>query len=89
MKEIILALSVSQLLTCGQEEVHVPDKLLILDDGINFGKFFLILQLCSENSFNVAARAELGEFVEYDLDNEDDDWLSEFNEERKILTPEM
>ncbi|CAL5214397.1 unnamed protein product [Lathyrus oleraceus] len=35
------------------------------------------------------ARAEIGEFVEYDLDNEDEDWLSEFNEERDILTPEM
>lgn len=35
------------------------------------------------------ARAEIGEFVEYDLDNEDEDWLAEFNEERKILTPEM
>ncbi|RDX80087.1 hypothetical protein CR513_39399, partial [Mucuna pruriens] len=35
------------------------------------------------------ARAEIGEFVEYDLDNEDEDWLFEFNEERKILTPEM
>nr|ACU17719.1 unknown [Glycine max] len=33
-------------------------------------------------------RAEIGEFVEYDLDNEDEDWLFEFNEERKILTPE-
>ncbi|XP_019453635.1 PREDICTED: enhancer of polycomb homolog 2-like [Lupinus angustifolius] len=35
------------------------------------------------------ARAEIGEFIEYDLDNEDEDWLSEFNEERNILTPEM
>nr|KYP40745.1 hypothetical protein KK1_037923 [Cajanus cajan] len=35
------------------------------------------------------ARAEIGEFVEYDLDNEDEDWLFEFNEERKILAPEM
>ncbi|XP_027358592.1 uncharacterized protein LOC113867448 isoform X2 [Abrus precatorius] len=35
------------------------------------------------------ARAEIGEFVEYDLDHEDEDWLSEFNKERKILTPEM
>ncbi|MCI00469.1 enhancer of polycomb-like transcription factor protein, partial [Trifolium medium] len=35
------------------------------------------------------ARAEIGEFVEYDLDNEDEDWLSEFNEERMILTPEL
>lgn len=37
----------------------------------------------------VAARAEIGEFVEYDLDNEDEDWLLEFNQERKILPPEM
>ncbi|XP_028794977.1 uncharacterized protein LOC114750547, partial [Neltuma alba] len=35
------------------------------------------------------ARAELGEFVEYDLDNEDEDWLSEFNKDQQILIPEM
>ncbi|KAL1324980.1 hypothetical protein HN51_035083 [Arachis hypogaea] len=35
------------------------------------------------------ARAEIGEFVEYDLDNEDEDWLFEFNKEKKILMPEM
>ena len=34
------------------------------------------------------ARAELGEFVEYDLDNEDEDWLEDFNRDRKILAPE-
>nr|CAD1822946.1 unnamed protein product [Ananas comosus var. bracteatus] len=34
------------------------------------------------------ARAEIGEFVEYDMDNEDEDWLEEFNHERKILTAE-
>ncbi|KAM7253219.1 hypothetical protein ACFE04_025837 [Oxalis oulophora] len=34
------------------------------------------------------ARAELGEFVEYDLDNEDEDWLHEFNRDRKILMAE-
>ncbi|KAL5972286.1 hypothetical protein ACLOJK_041539 [Asimina triloba] len=34
------------------------------------------------------ARAEIGEFVEYDLDNEDEDWLEEFNRERKIIAPE-
>lgn len=38
---------------------------------------------------NSAARAELGEFVEYDLDNDDDDWLYEFNKETMILSPEM
>ncbi|WOK98153.1 enhancer of polycomb-like protein 1 isoform X1 [Canna indica] len=34
------------------------------------------------------ARAEIGEFVEYDIDNEDEDWLEEFNNERKIISPE-
>lgn len=34
------------------------------------------------------ARAEVGEFVEYDLDNEDEDWLEDFNNDKKILMPE-
>lgn len=34
------------------------------------------------------ARAEIGEFVEYDLDNEDEDWLEDFNNERINLNPE-
>ncbi|XP_029118525.1 uncharacterized protein [Elaeis guineensis] len=34
------------------------------------------------------ARAEIGEFVEYDMDNEDEDWLQELNHEKKILAPE-
>ncbi|KAL0387286.1 UNVERIFIED_CONTAM: hypothetical protein Sradi_2610400 [Sesamum radiatum] len=34
------------------------------------------------------ARAEIGEFVEYDLDNEDEDWLQDFNKERKTLVAE-
>ncbi|CAL9759814.1 unnamed protein product [Musa acuminata subsp. burmannicoides] len=34
------------------------------------------------------ARAEIGEFVEYDLDDEDEDWLEEFNNERKIISSE-
>ncbi|PSS08431.1 Enhancer of polycomb like [Actinidia chinensis var. chinensis] len=34
------------------------------------------------------ARAEIGDFVEYDLDNEDDDWLQEFNEEKNLITSE-
>ncbi|KAG2282108.1 hypothetical protein Bca52824_053328 [Brassica carinata] len=35
------------------------------------------------------ARSELGEFVEYDLDNEDDDWLYDFDKDNKELSPEM
>ncbi|CAH8355265.1 unnamed protein product [Eruca vesicaria subsp. sativa] len=35
------------------------------------------------------ARSELGDFVEYDLDNEDDDWLYEFDKDNKQLSPEM
>ncbi|KAL5841000.1 hypothetical protein ACOSQ4_013608 [Xanthoceras sorbifolium] len=34
------------------------------------------------------ARAELGDFVEYDLDNEDEDWLHVFIKDRKLLAPE-
>ncbi|PPD76283.1 hypothetical protein GOBAR_DD26785 [Gossypium barbadense] len=34
------------------------------------------------------ARAEIGEFVEYDLDNEDEDWLQDYNKDKKILAPE-
>lgn len=33
-------------------------------------------------------RAEIGEFVEYDLDNEDEDWLQDVNRERKALAAE-
>ncbi|KAI3749889.1 hypothetical protein L2E82_20508 [Cichorium intybus] len=34
------------------------------------------------------ARVEIGDFVEYDLDNEDEDWLQDFNKERLILPAE-
>ncbi|KAL8267523.1 hypothetical protein R6Q59_004867 [Mikania micrantha] len=34
------------------------------------------------------ARAEIGDFVEYDLDNDDENWLKEFNKERMALPAE-
>ncbi|KAG6548528.1 hypothetical protein Mapa_010016 [Marchantia paleacea] len=34
------------------------------------------------------ARSEATEFVEYDLDDEDEDWLLQLNAERRILSPE-
>lgn len=34
------------------------------------------------------SRTEVGEFVEYDLDDEDEDWLQQFNNEKKLLPPE-
>ncbi|GMH22730.1 hypothetical protein Nepgr_024573 [Nepenthes gracilis] len=34
------------------------------------------------------ARAEIGEFIDYDLDNEDEDWLEELNKDNKILMPQ-
>ena len=34
------------------------------------------------------ARADTTEFVEYDLDNDDDDWLDMYNKEETILSPE-
>lgn len=48
----------------------------------------LIILILRKYGNAIAARAEIGEFVEYDLDNEDEDWLDEFNNERKIIMPE-
>lgn len=41
-----------------------------------------------KNLFFFAARAEISEFIEYDLDSEDEDWLQNLNSERRILPPE-
>ncbi|KAH7515236.1 hypothetical protein FEM48_Zijuj10G0005500 [Ziziphus jujuba var. spinosa] len=40
------------------------------------------------NFLQFSARAELGDFVEYDLDNEDEDWLQDLNRDRKVLPPD-
>eukprot|EP00252_Welwitschia_mirabilis_P025861 TRINITY_DN8242_c0_g1_i1.p1 TRINITY_DN8242_c0_g1~~TRINITY_DN8242_c0_g1_i1.p1 ORF type:complete len:461 (+),score=106.91 TRINITY_DN8242_c0_g1_i1:486-1868(+) len=33
-------------------------------------------------------RAENSDYVEYDLDDEDEDWLQDFNKEKRVLSPE-
>ena len=49
-----------------------------------------MVKVLTVKSFSLfAARSELGEFVEYDLDNEDDDWLYEFDKDSNQLSPEM
>lgn len=75
---------------------HVPSKKLAAE--IPTPQFVVVdtyerdysRSFCQPTSYIRArgARAELGEFVEYDLDNEDEDWLEEFNTDKKILTPE-
>lgn len=92
MKEIILARSFNQHPIYVQGEVCEIRKipLLILE---SWSRWFFssdisidvsILKVCSLS----AARAEIGEFVEYDLDNEDEDWLQGYNKDKKILAPE-
>lgn len=69
-----------------------PDKFLYWDLKANLdGYFLVIIQLVLAFWYSVllfAARAEIGEFVEYDLDNEDEDWLQDYNKDKKILAPE-
>ena len=48
----------------------------------------IVIVFCWPLVWQILARAEIGEFIEYDLDNEDEDWLQEFNRERKILPAE-
>jgi len=43
----------------------------------------------TRNGMSCAATARPeGEYVEYDLDNEDEDWLAQFNEGQERLPPE-
>lgn len=80
MKEIIPQLLANLLRIYVQEEVPITS-----------GFDFVILFFSSgvyKYVFLYAARSELGEFVEYDLDNEDDDWLYEFDKDNKELSPE-
>lgn len=88
-KEIIPALSLNQRRTYEQEEVCELNRIFM---NFNRGDYFSRVPIYLEYFKLVkmlVARAELGEFVEYDVDNEDEDWLHEFNEEKELLTPEL
>lgn len=76
---------------------HIPSKKIASE--IPIPKFAVVdsyerdysRTFCQPTSYVHArgARAEIGEVVEYDLDNEDEDWLLEFNGERRTLDAEM
>ena len=55
---------------------------------VNVVPLFIIMLIIFGRCFILAARVENWEFAEYDLDNEDEDWLQQFNNEKKILAPE-
>lgn len=96
MKEITLALFFNQHLTYVGGEVG--DLIIRNKLGGYCPKKEIIWKLCLGCTQLMqptklflklyAARAELGEFVEYDLDNEDEDWLEDFSKDRKLLTAE-
>lgn len=71
-----------------------PASYLRARGGTNYRWFWFRNSLLLQSNgvykyvFFYAARSELGEFVEYDLDNEDDDWLYEFDKDNKELSPE-
>jgi enhancer of polycomb-like protein len=77
-------------------EVHIPSKKLAPE--IPTPEFVIVDTYERDYSRTFAqptsylrargARAEIGEFVEYDLDNEDEEWLQEFNQDNKNLTAE-
>ncbi|KAK9684103.1 hypothetical protein RND81_10G186500 [Saponaria officinalis] len=75
---------------------HVPSKKLAAE--IPTPEFVVVdtyerdysRSFCQPTSYIRArgARAEVGEFIEYDLDIEDEEWIGDFNKDKKILSPE-
>lgn len=78
MKKITLLRLINQRLIYVRGEVC---KMLTVVNRVLLSTFIDIVKM-------FAVRSEIGEFVEYDLDNEDEDWLEEYNKERKNLTAE-
>ncbi|KAM7258487.1 hypothetical protein ACFE04_014228 [Oxalis oulophora] len=66
-------------------EIPIPDSVIVDTYERDYSQTFN-----QPNSYLRAGgtRAELGDFIEYDLDNEDEDWLQEFNRDEEILMPE-
>ncbi|CAO2815207.1 unnamed protein product [Amaranthus hypochondriacus] len=66
-------------------EIPTPEFVVVDSYERDYSRSF-----CQPTSYIRArgVRAELGEFVEYDLDIEDEEWLQEFNNDKKILTAE-
>ncbi|CAO2823089.1 unnamed protein product [Amaranthus hypochondriacus] len=66
-------------------KIHTPQFVAVDTYERDYSRSF-----CRPTSYIRArgARAELGEFVEYDLDIEDEEWLQEFNSDGKKLTHE-
>ncbi|KAH9607765.1 hypothetical protein KSS87_016905 [Heliosperma pusillum] len=66
-------------------EIPTPEFVVVDTYERDYSRSF-----CQPTSYIRArgARAEVGEFVEYDLDIEDEEWIEEFNKDKKILSPE-
>ncbi|KAF3633185.1 hypothetical protein FXO38_25706, partial [Capsicum annuum] len=67
-------------------EIPIPEYVVVVTYERDYSRTF-----AQPTSYIHArgARAEIGEFVECDLDNEDEDWLQDINRERKALAAEM
>ncbi|GAQ90948.1 Polycomb enhancer protein [Klebsormidium nitens] len=69
----------------GVSEIPVPDVLTVPSYETDYTPTFKQPQSYIRSK---PARSETETFVEYDLDDEDEDWLGVFNQRRRLLAPE-